>query len=124
MQQEKAEREAKQTNTVWDEKIEPEINVDKRSTRIGKKINLKIDPQFDELLVKTAPIHTEVIAELEKQAASFVPVQQRRSTQEAIIFDELVAKYGQDYQKMAADVKLNKYQLSAGQLKRKILNRK
>jgi Ribosome biogenesis protein Nop16 len=33
----------------------------------------------------------------------------------------LVKKYGEDYAAMARDIKMNKFQLSGGQLKKKIL---
>lgn len=59
-----------------------------------------------------------IVAELKKELAP-VTKPRHQSDQEIMMFEVLVGIYGEDYQKMAMD-KRNKYQLSAGQLKKKI----
>jgi nucleolar protein 16 len=96
------------------ELIEKEVIPDDRVRRLGIQVSLRkvVDP--------TAKPKTTVVEELEKEAAQYRPVVQHQSEQETLVFEQLVAKYGLDFDAMARDTKLNKYQLSAGQLKRKM----
>lgn len=100
------------------ETIEGDIRIDKRALRIGTKLNHTVDVESDLKIIKEKP---EVIVEMEKESKLYQKVRQYQSEQETMVFEELISKYGDDYDKMSRDIKLNKYQLSAGQIKRKIL---
>jgi nucleolar protein 16 len=107
-----------QVREVKQETIEGDIRIDKRVLRIGTKLNHTIDVESDLRIVKEK---TEIIAEMEKESKLYQKVSQYQSEQETMVFEELIAKHGDDYAKMSRDIKLNKYQLSAGQIKRKLL---
>jgi nucleolar protein 16 len=96
------------------ETIEKPVVVDERAKRLGLKVNVK-------KLLDTKPLpKTDVVKELEKEAAEYRPVLQHQSEQETLVFEKLFEKYGLEFDKMARDIELNVYQLSAGQLKRKM----
>ncbi|KAI8840557.1 ribosome biogenesis protein Nop16 [Chytridium lagenaria] len=63
---------------------------------------------------------TSVVDELKKKAAEEAPVDRHVSDQEVLVFQKLVEKWGSDVEGMARDRKLNVYQLTAGQIKRKL----
>lgn len=67
-----------------------------------------------------API-TAVVAELEREAARPEKKYKRRQPEgEKAFVAELVEKYGDDYEAMARDMKINYMQRSAGDLKRRV----
>jgi nucleolar protein 16 len=100
------------------ETIETLNALDNRVIRIGTKLNHKNDFETDSKFQPTE-LSTKIINEMVKDCKS-VPVAQHQSEQETLVFEALISKYGNDYDKMARDFKLNSYQLSAGQIKRKI----
>lgn len=64
---------------------------------------------------------TETIRELEKEANKPVMKYKRKQPEgERVFVEELVRKYGDDYEKMARDMKINYMQRSAGDLKKRI----
>ena len=70
-------------------------------------------------VVKTA--NTAVVAELEREAARPENKYKRRMPEgEKAFVAELVEKYGDDYEAMQRDVKINYMQRSAGDLKRRV----
>ena len=92
--------------------------IDSNVTLLGSKVNLKklrnIAP------VKQTSEPHPFIQELEKDAKlNHVKRVRHASEQEEKILDDLHAKYGMDFNKMTRDLRLNKYQFSAGQLKAK-----
>ncbi|KAJ3271715.1 Nucleolar protein 16 [Terramyces sp. JEL0728] len=93
--------------------LEGEIKTDSRATLIGQKVNLKA-PQTQE----SKP--TKIIEQLEEESKLTAPVIRHQSEQEAYVFETLLRKYRDDFNAMAKDIKLNKYQLTAGQLKKKM----
>ncbi|KAJ3271719.1 Nucleolar protein 16 [Terramyces sp. JEL0728] len=93
--------------------LEGEIKTDSRATLIGQKVNLKA-PQTQE------PKPTKIIEQLEEESKLTAPVIRHQSEQEAYVFETLLRKYRDDFNAMAKDIKLNKYQLTAGQLKKKM----
>lgn len=97
--------------------IDGTILVDKRVNRIGSKISAKWVSQ------PTAPSHTNgnpIVKQLEAEAADPIKLPRHVSEQEYLMFLDLVKKHAFDYAAMSQDMRLNKYQLTAGQLKRKI----
>ncbi|KAJ3322464.1 Nucleolar protein 16 [Boothiomyces sp. JEL0866] len=93
--------------------IEGHIKTDSRATLIGQKVNLKA-PQANESK------QTKIIEQLEEESKLTAPVIRHQSEQEAYVFEQLLRKHGDNYEAMAKDIKLNKYQLTAGQLKKKM----
>lgn len=64
---------------------------------------------------------TDVVAQLEHRAQMPAAKYKRRQTEnEQAFIEELVHKYGEDYGKMARDMKLNYMQRSKGDLKRRV----
>lgn len=63
---------------------------------------------------------SEIVKELENYAEHEVKDRRHMSTSEVSFLDLLVEKYGDDYEAMQWDKKLNKFQHSAGELKRRI----
>jgi len=101
------------------ESADPELalvdNVDYNSLHIGARIGQK-------RIKKRASGPTEIVKILEAQvaAAAAIPKPERHiSSNEELICKDLIAKHGDDYQAMFRDLKLNKYQLTAKQLKKK-----
>ena len=67
------------------------------------------------------PALTETVQELERRAAMPAAKYKRRQTDnERAFVEELVRKYGSDYEKMSRDTKINYMQRSAGDLKQRI----
>jgi nucleolar protein 16 len=99
--------------------IEPSVQVDSRILKIGKKVNLKsVIPMDEEEQEQTE--QNPIIMEMERLAQMVEKLVRHASEQEVLVFKPLVQKYGDNYEAMSRDIKLNKYQLSSGQLKRKI----
>ncbi|KAI5840500.1 ribosome biogenesis protein Nop16-domain-containing protein [Morchella snyderi] len=63
---------------------------------------------------------TDIVKQLEAQAAVVVKRERSQSSREKEWVEVLVKKYGKDYSKMARDRKLNPFQQSAGELKRRV----
>ncbi|KAF9216299.1 Nucleolar protein 16 [Podila verticillata] len=63
---------------------------------------------------------TDVVRALERQAANVLKVERHASDGEVVWAAKLVEKYGDDYEKMFRDRKLNPNQQTVGQLKRRI----
>ncbi|KAJ3277434.1 Nucleolar protein 16 [Borealophlyctis nickersoniae] len=111
--------------------IEGPIRVDNRALHIGEKVSLRhlvpssiaspstsaASPSPSSSAPKT--LAEQIISALEQEAASFVKLQRKASEHESKVLLDLVKKHGLDYAAMARDMKLNRYQLSAGQLKKK-----
>jgi nucleolar protein 16 len=88
--------------------------LDERVLRLGLKINLK------SAVVSNAVPETDIIKQMREESANPHIEERHQSEQEMLVFEKLIAKYGEDYDRMVLDRKLNPYQLSAGQLKRKL----
>ncbi|KAJ3090137.1 Nucleolar protein 16 [Quaeritorhiza haematococci] len=109
-----------------EEVLERIAEPDERALGIGQRIGHKrlasavslanttaTPPQPDSLAAK-------IIKALEEEVANAGPAVERKpSEQETYFMLDLVRKYGSDYEKMARDRKLNPYQLTAGQLRKK-----
>ncbi|KAG0344773.1 Nucleolar protein 16 [Podila humilis] len=65
---------------------------------------------------------TDVVRALEAQAANILKIERHASDGELVWAAKLVEKYGDDYEKMFRDRKLNPNQQTPGQLKRRIGN--
>ncbi|KAF9397844.1 Nucleolar protein 16, partial [Podila epigama] len=63
---------------------------------------------------------TDVVRALERQAANALKVERHASDGEVVWAANLVEKYGDDYEKMFRDKKLNPNQQTAAQIKRRI----
>ena len=64
---------------------------------------------------------TAVVAELEQRASLPEKKYRRKQSEgERVFVETLVAKYGEDYEKMARDTEINYMQRSAGDLKKRI----
>ncbi|KAI8914489.1 ribosome biogenesis protein Nop16 [Gorgonomyces haynaldii] len=98
------------------EMLNPPIDFDKRTLSIGYKIHNNMPP----LEQPKSEIAAQVIEQFEKEASNTVPAIRFASHQETLVFTRLLAKYGEDFEAMARDRKLNEYQLTAGQLRRKM----
>ena len=63
----------------------------------------------------------DIIKKLEQQAAIDIKKRPRHQSQrESEWVGKLVAKYGDDYERMARDTKLNPYQQSAGDIRKRV----
>ncbi|KAJ3033135.1 Nucleolar protein 16 [Rhizophlyctis rosea] len=98
--------------------IEGKLEVDERVLRLGSKVSLRHLPSTT-ALPAPPPTATSIIALLEAEAASAVKLQRKASEQEARVLLDLVRKHGLEYDRMARDLKLNRYQLTTGQLRKK-----
>ncbi|KAJ3334888.1 Nucleolar protein 16 [Kappamyces sp. JEL0680] len=117
LDQEKARKEAELVS-VYGPPLEPDRPLDERIMFLGRKVNRKAPlPAAEEK--ETNPI----IRQMEEEAANPRIMPRFQSEQETLIFSALVSKYNDDYQAMARDIKLNSYQLTAGQLKKKLTQR-
>jgi nucleolar protein 16 len=63
---------------------------------------------------------TDVVRQLEALAKSEVKVERTQSEREREWIEGLVAKHGRDYKKMARDRKLNPFQQTEGDIRRRI----
>lgn len=78
---------------------------------------------FDEILeeeIKPIPAKTDVVRQLEERAAHGLKVERRQSGYEEEWIQQLITKHRRDYEAMFWDKKLNPYQQTAAQLKRKV----
>ncbi|KAL2914727.1 Nucleolar protein 16 [Polyrhizophydium stewartii] len=106
--------------------VEPEIRIDERAKRIGARVNQRLVASEVAAAAgaagsASAPASANpIIAAMEAESRATVQVVRHASEQEYLVYRELVRKHGEDFGAMARDIRLNKYQLSAGQLKRKI----
>ncbi|RKO90522.1 ribosome biogenesis protein Nop16 [Blyttiomyces helicus] len=99
-----------------DEGIEGPIAVDPRALAIGAKVSKR--HLIPAPATPAAP--NPIIAAMEAEARDVVRLERHASEQEGRVFGDLMRKHGKNYAAMARDLKLNKYQLSAGQLKKRI----
>ncbi|KAJ3165413.1 Nucleolar protein 16 [Geranomyces variabilis] len=102
----------------YDVEVGGVVAVDQRVRRIGHKVGLKRTLAATDSARKEAS-HS-VIADMEAEAADTVKIIRHASEQEELVFADLIKKHGSDYGAMAMDLRLNKYQLTKGQLKKRI----
>ena len=100
--------------------IEGIIHLDPKASRIGTKIN-HLHSTFSDPQPTPSLLKSQIQSILKQQESNFEPVIVKPSDQESLVLKELVLKYKSDYEGMSRDTRLNKYQLSAGQLKRKVM---
>ena len=111
--------------------------IDDRVTSIGQKVSLKKvrNVRLDQKLASSQSssaemtetqkegepglLKTQIIEALEKEAKEQVRVLRATSDHEDLFLELLQNKHGDDYERMARDVKLNKFLFTAGQLKKK-----
>lgn len=96
--------------------LETDLDIDERITSIGSKVSLK---KLVSTVGETTSLATQIIEEMKQQSLNVRPSLRFQSEQETLVFEALMERYGLDYAKMARDSRLNKYQLSEGQLKKK-----
>lgn len=96
---------------------EPEYEYDDRVKNLGSRINLKKLRNF--AIKEIAEKDSDIVSQL-KELTNVESVKRSNSRCETDFLHALLNKYGTDFEKMSKDCKLNKYQLSAGQLKKKI----
>ena len=118
---------------TMDEEIEPPKFIDDRVTALGAKVNLKklrhirldVRPsQEDSNAVEedesvAAIKFNPIVAAMEEEAKTIVQIIRKPSGHEELVLSALERKHGHDYKAMARDLKLNKYQFTPGQLKKK-----
>eukprot|EP00842_Homolaphlyctis_polyrhiza_P006376 jgi/Hompol1/673/HPOL_000985-RA len=106
--------------------LEAHIKVDQRAKRIGSRLSSRnpivpvpatADANAD---TETAKPVNPVIAAMEASALNAYHRDHHASDHERSIFSKMVDKYGDDYEAMSRDLKLNKYQFSAGQIRKKV----
>ncbi|KAJ3151184.1 Nucleolar protein 16 [Geranomyces michiganensis] len=102
----------------YDVEVGGVVPVDLRVRRIGHKVGLKRTLVATDS-ARAKPSHS-VIADMEAEAADTVKIIRHVSEQEELVFTDLIKKHGTDYGAMAMDMRLNKYQLTMGQLKKRI----
>lgn len=97
---------------------ENEVHVNLKTVAIGRRPgHVKSNP----VILPESSIRDQFIAMLEEEAAKKDQVIRQTSEQEIRVLVSLLKHYNTDFDKMARDQKLNKFQLSAGQLKRKFI---
>lgn len=74
----------------------------------------------DEDVGDGAAAKTDIVKALEEQASYVERRERSQSEREKVWVEALVKKYGRDYSKMVWDRKLNPYQQSEGDIKRRI----
>jgi hypothetical protein len=94
--------------------VEGTPDVDIKGLGVGRKIG-----RVNYLTDTGAAEPSLLIKEIMLQAASAVKVLRKSSEQEVLFLTALEGKYGDAYDRMARDKRLNPHLISAGQLKRK-----
>jgi nucleolar protein 16 len=111
-----------------EDEIEPVKFIDDQVTALGAKVNLKrlrhirLDgkgPSSDSSDSSTPKEQNPIIAAMEDEAKTVVQIIRQPSGHEELVLSALERKHGQDFKAMARDLKLNKYQFTPGQLKKK-----
>ncbi|RHZ88456.1 hypothetical protein Glove_22g99 [Diversispora epigaea] len=83
---------------------------------IGKGLD---DEEVFDAVIPPTPAKTDVVKALEKQAANVYKRERYQSEGDKLFCKEMINKYGDDYHAMFKDIKLNIYQLTETQLKKK-----
>lgn len=120
----------RQTGGTEDDKFNTEIKKQKTSTKTAQIIKnpdgttkiVQIEDENDDLdaPIGTHEAKTDVAKKLEELASKSTPSVRHLSTEEAKWLHRLVEKHGDDYTAMQWDRKLNTFQHSAGELRRRI----
>ncbi len=97
--------------------LEPEIELDDHIVQIGAKVSLKKVPV--QSTIAPDSLASKVINQMREESQNARKMYRFQSEQETLVFEALLEKYGVDFGKMARDRKLNSYQLSEGQLRKK-----
>lgn len=97
---------------------ENQIHIDVSTVKIGKHLGSSVPV--------AAPVDEDqetarFIQLLKEKASTCSKVKRICSTQEIMVLTSLLEKHGTDYAAMARDTRRNKYQLSEGQIRRKIV---
>jgi len=95
---------------------EPEYEYDDRVKNLGSRVNLKKLRNF--AIRENIEKESAIVHQL-REFTNVQVVKRCNSSGETDLLVALTDKYGDDYEAMSRDCKLNKYQLSAGQLKKK-----
>ncbi len=97
--------------------IEPPKFIDDRVTAIGSKLNLK---KLRDFRLDISTTSTDIVQMLEKEASQSIKMIRSVSNQEELFLTQLENKYGDNYERMSLDKKLNPYLLTPGQLRKKM----
>lgn len=81
---------------------------------------LNDDEEEEEEFMGIEDTRTDIVKQLEAQAAVVVRRERNQTGREKEWVEALVQKYGKDYSKMVWDRKLNPFQQSAGDIKRRV----
>ncbi|RPB12193.1 hypothetical protein P167DRAFT_464220, partial [Morchella conica CCBAS932] len=81
---------------------------------------LNDDDEEEEEFTGIEDTRTDIVKQLEAQAAVVVRRERNQTDREKAWVEALVQKYGKDYNKMVFDRKLNPFQQSAGDIKRRV----